>query len=39
MLAMFGQVPGVDEDFVDVDDKAMEELQEQLIHECLEYGG
>lgn len=39
VLAMFGQVPGVDQD-VDVDDdEAVEVLPEHLIHIPLEYGG
>lgn len=40
VVAMFGQVPEVDEnvDHVD-DDKEMEKLPEHLIHEGLEYGG
>lgn len=37
VMAMFSQVPGVNEDVVDVDnDKSVEEY---LIHECLEHGG
>ncbi len=37
VVAMFGQVPGVYEDVVDVhDNKPMEELPEHLIHKALE---
>ncbi len=39
MVAMFGQVPGVDKDIVDVNDhKAMEKLPEHLVHKPLEDG-
>ena len=39
VLAMFGQVPGVDQDVVDVDDdEASEVLPEHLIHIAQEYG-
>ncbi len=38
--AMFGQVPGVDEDIVDVDDdESLKELPEHLIHIALEDRG
>lgn len=38
--AMFGQVPGVYEGIVDVDnDKPLEELPEQFIHVVLVYRG
>lgn len=37
VAAMFDQVPGVDQDVVDVvEDETMEELQEHLIHVPLE---
>ncbi len=40
MVAMVGQVPGVDKDVVDVNyHKAVEELPEHLVHELLEDGG
>lgn len=39
VVAMFDQVPMVDEDVIDVDDdKTMEDLPEHLIHEFLDYG-
>ncbi len=39
MVAMVGQVPGVDEYIIDVDNhEGMEELPEQLVHEILEDG-
>ncbi len=38
MVAMFGQVPGVDENVIDVDDHELEELPEHLVHEALEDG-
>ncbi len=35
---MFVQIPGVDQNVVDVDDdEVMEELLEHLIHESLKY--
>ncbi len=38
--AMFSQVPGVNENVVDVDDdESLEELPEHLIHIALEDGG
>ncbi len=40
MVAMVGQVPGVDEYIIDVDnDEGVEELSEHLVHEFLEDGG
>ncbi len=40
VLAMVGQVPGVNEDVVNINyHTAMEELPEHLIHEFLEDGG
>ncbi len=37
VVAIFGLVPGVNEDIVNIDDdKLMEELPEHLIHESLE---
>lgn len=40
MVVMFGQVPGVNDYVVDVDDdEMMEELLEHLFHKGLEYGG
>lgn len=37
VVAMFSQVPMVDEDVIDVDDdKTMKHLPEHLIHEFLE---
>ncbi len=40
MVAMVGQVPGVDQNVVDVNyHKAVEELPEHLVHELLEDGG
>ncbi len=37
VVAMFNQVPGVDEDIVDVDnDELVKKLPEHLIHESLE---
>ncbi len=39
VVAMFGQVPGVYKDVVDVDNhELMEELPEHLVHEALEDG-
>ncbi len=39
MMVMFGQVPGVDQDIVYVDDdKLVEELPEHLVHKPLEDG-
>ncbi len=39
VLAMVGQVPGVDEYIIDVDNhEGMEELPEHLVHEFLEDG-
>ncbi len=38
VMAMFGQVPGVYEDVVNVHYNEMEELPEHLIHEALEDG-
>ncbi len=39
MMAMFGQVLGVDQNIVYVhDDKPMEELMEHLVHKPLEDG-
>ncbi len=36
VVAMFGQVPRVDEDIIDVyQDEAMEVLSEHLVHEVL----
>ncbi len=40
VLAMVGQVPGVNEDVVNIHNhKAMEELPEHLVHKFLEDGG
>lgn len=40
VVAMVGQVPGVNEDFVDTDDvETVEELPEDLVHESPEYRG
>ncbi len=39
MVAMFGQVPGVDQDIVDVhNNKLVEELPKHLVHKPLENG-
>lgn len=39
MLAMFGQVLGVDEDVIYIDDyEAVEILSEHFVHETLEDG-
>ncbi len=39
VVAVFGQVPGVYEDVVDVDNhELMEEFPEHLVHEALEDG-
>ncbi len=39
VVAMFGQVPGVNQDVVDVNyDKSVEELPEHFVHEPLEDG-
>ncbi len=39
MVAMFGQVPGVDKYVIDVHDKeVVEELPEHLVHKLLEDG-
>lgn len=38
MVAMFSQVPGINKDFNDVDDKSLVHVPEHLIHEALEFG-
>ncbi len=39
MMAMFGQVPGVDQDIVYVhNDKTVEEIPEHLVHKPMEDG-
>jgi len=39
LVAMFGQVPGVDQDVNNIhDDEPMEELLEHLVHKPLEDG-